>query len=77
MAAAFKRFISKSAERCHPFFDLIKKGKSFAWSEESDQAFEQLKKYLSTPPLLSTPREGEPLYVYLAATNKAVNAAIV
>ncbi len=77
MAAAFKRFISKSAERCHPFFNLIKKGKSFAWSEESDQAFEQLKKYLSTPPLLSTPREGEPLYVYLVATNKAVNAAIV
>jgi hypothetical protein len=56
MAAAFKRFISKSAERCHPFFDLIKKGKSFAWSEESDQAFEQLKKYLSTPHYQETKR---------------------
>uniref|UniRef100_A0A2N9IQ60 Uncharacterized protein n=1 Tax=Fagus sylvatica TaxID=28930 RepID=A0A2N9IQ60_FAGSY len=77
MAAALNRFISKSAEKCRPFFDLIKKGKSFAWSEESDRAFEQLKKYLSAPPLLSSPKEGEPLYIYLAVSDKAVSAAII
>ena len=77
MATALNRFISKSAERCRPFFDLIKKGKSFAWSEESDQAFERLKRYLSTPPLLSSPKEGEPLYIYLAPSDKAVYAAII
>uniref|UniRef100_A0A2N9FJY0 RNase H type-1 domain-containing protein n=1 Tax=Fagus sylvatica TaxID=28930 RepID=A0A2N9FJY0_FAGSY len=77
MAAALNRFISKSAEKCRPFFDLIKKGKSFAWSEESDHAFEQLKKYLSAPPLLSSPKEGEPLYIYLAVSDKAVSAAII
>jgi hypothetical protein len=77
MAAALNRFISKSAERCRPFFDLIKKGKSFTWSEESDRAFERLKRYLSTPPLLSSPKEGEPLYIYLAASDKAVSAAII
>uniref|UniRef100_A0A2N9HBP5 Integrase catalytic domain-containing protein n=1 Tax=Fagus sylvatica TaxID=28930 RepID=A0A2N9HBP5_FAGSY len=77
MAAALNRFISKSAEKCRPFFDLIKKGKSFVWNEESDRAFEHLKRYLSTPPLLSSPKEGEPLYIYLAASDKAVSAAIV
>uniref|UniRef100_A0A2N9IV79 Uncharacterized protein n=1 Tax=Fagus sylvatica TaxID=28930 RepID=A0A2N9IV79_FAGSY len=77
MAVALNRFISKLAERCRPFFDLIKKGKNFAWSEESDQAFERLKRYLSTPPLLSSPKEGEPLYIYLAASDKAVCAAII
>jgi hypothetical protein len=77
MAAALNRFISKSAERCRPFFDLIKKGKSFTWNEESDRAFERLKRYLSTPPLLSSPKEGEPLYIYLAASDKAVSAAII
>jgi hypothetical protein len=77
MAAALNRFISKSAEKCRPFFDLIKKGKNFAWSEESDQAFEQLKKYLSAPSLLSMPREGEPFYIYLEATDKAVSTAII
>ena len=77
MAVALNRFISKSVEKCQPFFDLIKKGKNFTWSEESDQAFERLKEYLSSPPLLSSPRGGEPLYIYLAATDKAVNAAII
>uniref|UniRef100_A0A2N9J2B4 Uncharacterized protein n=1 Tax=Fagus sylvatica TaxID=28930 RepID=A0A2N9J2B4_FAGSY len=69
--AACRGRAGKSAEKCRPFFDLIKKGKSFAWSEESDEAFEQLKKYLSAPPLLSSPKEGEPLYIYLAASDKA------
>ena len=77
MAAALNRFISKSAEKCRPFFDLIRKGKSFAWSEEFDHAFEQLKKYLSAPPLLSSPKEGEPLYIYLAMSNKTVSVAII
>jgi hypothetical protein len=77
MAATLNRFISKSAERCRPFFDLIKKGKTFAWSEESDQAFERLKRYLSTPPLLSSPKEGKPLYIYLAASDKAISVAII
>ena len=77
MAAALNRFISKSAEKCRPFFDLIKKGKSFAWSEESDLAFERLKRYLSAPPLLSSPKEEEPLYIYLAVSDKVVNAAII
>ena len=29
MVAALNRFISRSAEKCRPFFDLIKKGKNF------------------------------------------------
>ena len=77
MAAALNRFISKSADRCRPFFDLIKKGKSFTWNEESDRAFECLKRYLSTPPLLSLPKEREPLYIYLAASEKAVSTTII
>ena len=56
---------------------FAEKGKNFAWNKESDRAFEHLKRYLSTPPLLSSPKEGEPLYTYLAASNKAVSAAII
>jgi hypothetical protein len=77
MAAALNRLISKSAEKCRPFFDLIKKGKSFVCGEESDRAFERLKEYLSALSLLSSPKEGEPLYIYLAASDKAVSAAII
>jgi hypothetical protein len=77
MAAALNRFISRSAEKCRPFFDLIKKGKNFQWGDQSDQAFEQLKAYLIAAPLLATPVNRESLYIYLAASEYAVSTAIV
>jgi hypothetical protein len=77
MAAALNCFISRSAKKCRPFFDLIKKGKNFQWGDQSNQAFKQLKAYLTAAPLLATPVNGESLYIYLAASEHAVNTAIV
>ena len=37
--AVFNRFISRSAERCRPFFLLLHKWKEFEWSEECVMAF--------------------------------------
>ena len=39
MAAALNRFISRSADRCRPFFLLINKWKRFEWTEECVIAF--------------------------------------
>ena len=39
MTAALNRFISRSANRCRPFFLLINKWKGFKWSTECDVAF--------------------------------------
>ena len=39
MMAALNRFISRSADRCRPFFLLMNKWKSFEWAEECAQAF--------------------------------------
>ena len=47
MAAALNRFISRSADRCRPFFLLINKWKGFEWTEECVIAFQQLKDYLA------------------------------
>jgi hypothetical protein len=41
------------------------------------EAFEQLKKYLSSTPLLSRTILGEPLYLYLAISPIAVSAALI
>lgn len=41
------------------------------------KTFEGLKKFLSTPPLLSKPREGEELFLYLAASLEAVSSVLV
>ncbi|GFS41430.1 multidrug resistance-associated protein 14 [Actinidia rufa] len=71
MAAALNRFISKSSDKCRPFFKLLHKNAKFLWDEESELALQQFKKYLTEPPLLSTPDEGELLHVYLAVSEHA------
>ena len=39
--------------------------------------FQDLKRYLSNPPLLSRSKEGENLYLYLAVSNTTVSAALI
>ena len=75
--AALSRFISKSAERCLPFFKTIRQAKDFVWTESCSQAFEDLKRYLSSPPLLAKPKEGETPYLYLAASPEAVSSVLI
>ena len=48
MTTALNQFISRSADRCKPFFLLMNKWKGFEWTEECALAFQQLKEYLST-----------------------------
>ena len=49
--AALNRFVSRATDKCLPLFHMLKK--SFKWTAECQQAFEDLKAYLSSPPLLS------------------------
>src|ERR1041384_4995750 len=64
---ALSRFISRLGERTLPFYQLLRKGAKFEWTEEARNAFADLKKTLSIPPNLAVPREREPLYLYIAA----------
>ena len=73
--AALNRFVSKATNKCLPFFRVLKK--SFKWTDECQKAFEDLKKYLSSPPLHSPSMPGEELYLYIAVSQAAVSAALV
>ena len=73
--AALNRFVFKATDNCLPFFKTLKK--EFAWTEECETAFQELKHYLSNPPLLSPSKEGEDLFLYLAVSVTAVNATLI
>jgi len=65
--AALNRFISQSTDKCMPLFQALKKNRAgFCWNEECETTFHGLKRYLTSPPLLSKPSSGETLYLYLA-----------
>ena len=73
--ATLNRFISRAMDKCLPFFKTLKQ--AFAWTDECEAAFQDLKRYLSNPPLLSLLKERENLYLYLAVSTTAVNAALI
>jgi hypothetical protein len=76
--AALSRFVARLGEKALPFYALMKKSDDkFEWTEEADIAFAQLKKVLSTPPVLVAPNEKEPLLLYIAATHQVVSIVLV
>ena len=77
MTAASIRFISRLAERCLSFFLLLHKWKGFEWTEECAVAFQQLKEYLSRPPIMSSLEVDEVLFAYLAVAPHAVSFVLI
>ena len=73
--AALSRFVSRASDRCWPFFQVLKK--AFQWDAHYLEAFTALKTYLSSPPILVSPSEGELLTLYLVISNFATSAALV
>ena len=55
--AALNRFISRLGEKGLPFFKLLKELGKFEWTEEANKAFEKLKTYLTSSPILAPPKE--------------------
>ena len=73
--AALNRFMSRSTDKCLLFFKTLKK--AYVWTDECQQAFEELKRYLTEPPLLNPSKQGEELYLYLAVSLTAINSALI
>src|ERR1044072_538070 len=72
--AALSRFIPQSGSISAPIFKCLKKDKNFKWTDESEVAFEKLKKILSAPPTLTKPHDGTPLLLYFTITDNAIGS---
>ncbi|KAK1680447.1 hypothetical protein QYE76_041295 [Lolium multiflorum] len=75
--AAISRFVSRLGEKALPLYKLLKKTDKFVWDEAADEALQELKNILSSPPILAAPAESEPMLLYMAATNKVISLVIV
>ena len=73
--ATLNKFVSKATDKCLPLFKILKQ--AFAWTNECEAMFQELKRYLSNPPLLSPSKEGEDLSLYLAVSATAVSVAMI
>jgi hypothetical protein len=74
---ALSRFISRLAERALPFFKLLRKFRPFVWTNDAEEAFQELKRYLTPPPVMVAPKLGEPLLLYITANSEAVSMVLL
>ena len=73
--AALSRFVSKASDKCHPFFQVLKR--AFQWDAHCEEAFMALKTYMSSPLVLVSPFEGELFTLYLSVFDFSISAALV
>ena len=70
------RFISQITVKCDPIFKLLKKHDSWEWTEECQMAFDKVKDYLSTSPILVPPIPKKPLILYLTVHEKSMGCVL-
>ncbi|KAI0510524.1 hypothetical protein KFK09_011128 [Dendrobium nobile] len=77
--AALSRFLARSGDKYLPFFKILRGARSsgFQWTDKCQEAFEQLRTYLASPPLLSKPIPGKILYMYMAVSSQAISSVLV
>lgn len=62
------------------FFKVLKKftaKKTFEWTNETNESFKQMKKYVLELPTLTSPIRDETLYIYLAVSTECVSAVLL
>jgi hypothetical protein len=60
-----------------PLYKLLRKMLDWRWTPEAQKAFDDIKDFLTKPPILVAPHKEEPLLLYIVATTQVVSVAIV
>src|SRR5205809_2208836 len=74
--AYIQRFISNLSGRCQPFSKLMRKGVTFLWDQACQDAFDEIKHYLTTPPVLVPPTQGKPFFLYVRSMEHSLGALL-
>ena len=72
-----RRFIPALGEIIVPFQVLLKKGISFEWGEQQQEAFDKIKRILTSPATMTMPLKDQPMMLYLTSTPHSIGALLV
>ena len=74
-----RRFISSLAGKIESFVPLLrlKSEAEFTWGAEQQEAFNNIKRYLLSPPVLRAPKSGASFRLYIAAQDTVIGAVLV
>ncbi|KAJ0494369.1 putative nucleotidyltransferase, Ribonuclease H [Helianthus annuus] len=76
LAGYYRRFIKSFGILAKPLTELLKKD-AFEWNSQATSAFEELKKALSSPPVLALPNLSLPFILETDASSRGIGAVIM
>ena len=72
LAGYYRRFIKGSSKIVAPLTQLTRKDQHFAWTDRCEESFQELKKRLTSAPMLVIPDVGKPCEVYYDASHQSL-----
>ena len=77
LAGYYRRFILDFSRIAAPMTRLTRKGVSFIWDDRCESAFEELKKRLTSAPILIVPERGIGYTVYCDASHEGLGCVLM
>ena len=77
LARYYRRFAKDYAKLTSLLTQLTKKNQPFAWTEKCEASFQELKKCLTTAPVLALPKEGDSYEVYYDASHNGLGCVMM
>ena len=77
MAGFYRSFVPSFADVAQPLTRLTSDNVKFIWDESCEKSFEELKRLLSSEPVLAFPRLGEPFVVDVDASDVAFGGVLM
>jgi hypothetical protein len=73
-----RRFIFNLSRKTSAFAHilLLKNEVKFTWGPDQQRAFDDIKKYLSSPPVMKAPMDGIPFWLYITAEDAMIGAIL-
>ena len=73
----YRRFIENFSRIACPMTRLTRKGVSFDWNDNCEESFQELKKRLTTTPMLITPVSGEKYTIFCDASRVGLGCVLM
>ena len=77
LAGYYRRFIEGFSKIARPMTELTKKDKKFVWMEACEKSFKELKKRLTTAPVLTLPDIHKDFIVFCDATRQGLGCVLM
>ena len=77
MAGYYRRFVEVFSKIAGPMNKLLRKNVPFSWTEEAQQSFDELKRRLTSAPVLTTPSGKGGFVVYSDASQQGLGCVLM